>query len=503
MTFLRWSQLATIVLSGLILAAPCRATDPPSRPNFLYLLADDWMYPHASCLGDAVIRTPTFDRLAREGVLFRNAYAAAPSCTPSRGAMLTGQWHWRLEQGANLNTFLPAKFATYPDVLEKAGYHVGFMRKGWAPGKETGGGRTRNPAGPRFKNFAEFLATRPKGKPFCFWFGSTDPHRPYEWECGIKSGMDPAKVVVPPYFPDCETVRKDICDYYFRAQRFDREAGELLTMLDNTGELDNTIVVMSGDNGWPFPRCKATVYESGTHQPLAIRWGAKVKPGRVVDDFVSLADLAPTFLEAAGYPIPKTMTARSLVPILCSDKTGQVDPSRDHVLLGMETHVPCRVIGNDARGGYPMRAIRTKDFHYIRNFKPERWPAGDPHGCEVAGAQPFTYEQLVGPALFPATSRTFGDVDASPTKAWMVLHRSDPQVKPLWERAFGKRPARELYDLHKDPYQMRNVADDSAYAEILKQLDAQLMLELATTDDPRAAGKGDQFDQYNELRPKR
>ena len=265
------SRIAVVLLLVACVAAPCCAAAPTSRPNILYLLADDWMYPHASCLGDPIIKTPTFDRIAREGVLFRNAYAAAPSCTPSRGAMLTGQWHWRLEQGANLFLFLPARFETYPDLLEKAGYHVGFLRKGWAPGQETGGGRTRNPAGPRYKDFAQFLAARPSGKPFCFWFGSTDPHRPYRWESGVASGMDLKKVVVPPYLPDCETVRKDICDYYWKAQRFDQEAGQLIAMLEKAGELDNTILVMTGDNGWPFPRCKATVYETGTHQPLAIR----------------------------------------------------------------------------------------------------------------------------------------------------------------------------------------------------------------------------------------
>jgi len=500
--FHRSLWFATAVACGSILISPCRADDPPPRPNILFLLADDWMYPHASCLGDPVVQTPTFDRLAREGVLLRNAYAAAPSCTPSRGAMLTGQWHWRLEHGANLNIFLPSKFDTYPDLLEKAGYHIGFMRKGWAPGQATGGGRTRNPAGPRFRSFAQFLAARPRGKPFCFWFGSTDPHRPYAWESGVDGGLDPAKVVVPPYLPDCETVRKDICDYYSRVQRFDRRAGELLAMLERTGELDNTLVVMTGDNGWPFPRCKATVYETGTHEPMAIRWGARVKPGLVVDDFVSLSDLAPTFLEAAGLAAPKAMTARSLMPILKSKTSGWIDPVRDHVLMGMETHSVCRPVGNDLCVGYPMRAIRTKDFHFIRNFKPERWPTGDPNGCDVAGETPFTYDQLAGnaPVGFAATRLAFGDVDASPTKAWMMLHREDPRVEPLWKRAFDKRPAQELYDLREDPYQMRNVADDPAYANTLRQLEDRLMSELTATGDPRAAGRGDEFDEYNESR---
>ena len=462
---------------------------PSQRPNILFCLADDWMWPLASIGGDPVVKTPTFDRVAREGVLFRNAFVSAPSCTASRGAILTGQWHWRLEQGANLNEFLPAKFEVYPDLLEKAGYHVGFTRKGWAPGDEKGGGRARNPAGPRYQDFAAFLAARPAGKPFCFWFGSTDPHRPYDWESGMKSGMDPSKVIVPPYLPDCETVRKDICDYDWEVQRFDRDVAELLKMVEQAGETANTIVVVSGDNGWPFPRSKATCYDTGTHVPLAIRWPARVKPGRVVDDLVSLSDLAPTFLEAAGLKAIKAMTARSLMNVLLSDKSGQVDPTRDHVLTGMETHVICRNLGGGLGGGYPMRTLRTREFHYIRNFKPQRWPSGDPNGCEVPGAQPYSYQQLAA-----NTFVAFADVDASPTKAWLVLHRDEPAVRPLYQRAMGKRPERELYDVRKDPYEMHNLAGDPAYAEVVKRLDAQLMAELEASGDPRVLGRGDSFE---------
>ncbi len=198
------------------------------RPNILFCLADDWSWPHASIAGDKVVKTPTFDRVARQGVLFENAFVSSPSCTPSRGAILTGQWHWRLEEGGNLYGTLPAKFDVYPDLLEEAGYHVGYTRKGWAPGKDGPGGRSRNPAGPRYKDFSEFRKSQPEGKPFCFWFGSVDPHRAYKWQSGVKSGMKLEDVEVPECMPDSETVRTDICDYYWEVQRFDTEVGELL-----------------------------------------------------------------------------------------------------------------------------------------------------------------------------------------------------------------------------------------------------------------------------------
>lgn len=469
------SLLATLLIPGRDWAAV-----PPVRPNILLLLADDWAWPHASCLGTPGIQTPIFDRLAREGVLFRNAHVAAPSCSPSRAAILTGQWHWRLEQGANLHAFIPAKFAVYPDLLKNAGYFVGFTGKGYGPGSNQD--RPHNAAGPSFKEFDSFLAARPKGKPFCFWFGSKFPHRPYPVGSGAKGGIDPAKVVVPPYLPDNDTVRGDICDHYLAAQSFDRQAGELISALEKTGELDNTLIVISGDNGWPFPRCKATCYESGTHQPLAVRWGARVKRGRVVDDFVSLADLAPTFLETAGLKPPPSMTARSLLNVVLADKSGQVDPTRNHVLTGMERHfVTCRIDGDQVGVGYPMRTIITKDFHYIRNFYPDRCPAGDPPAGAMPGFDAFAKSTFVG----------FADVDAGPSKAWLVTHPDDS----TFQRAFGKRPARELFDLRKDPFELKNVADDPAYADTVKELDARLMTELKASDDPRATG-GDELDRY-------
>jgi arylsulfatase A-like enzyme len=404
-----------------------------------------------------------FDRVASRGVRFTNAFVSAPSCTPSRATMLTGQSHWRLEEGANLGGTLPTRFPVYPDLLEAAGYHVGFTQKGWAPGNEAPGGRKRNPAGPRYPDFTAFLAARPKGAPFCFWFGSSDPHRPYERGSGAAAGLRWQDVRVPPYLPDHELVRHDIADYLLEVERFDRETGALLAAIEKAGELDNTVVVMSGDNGWPFPRSKATIYDSGTHVPLAISWHARAGGGRRVEDFVSLADLAPTFLEAAGIRPPPEMTGRSLLPLLISKQSGRVDPRRDHVLTGMERHVPSR---GEIRGGYPMRAIRTHDFLYIRNFQPDRWPAGDPNGLEDFGAEPFSFEELAG-----QTFLALADIDAGPTKAFLVRRRNEPGIRPMYSLAAGKRPDRELYDLRKDPFQIRNVAAEAGYAETAKRLD--------------------------------
>jgi len=446
-------------------AGDSRAPDP--RPNLLLCVADDWSWPHAGAYGDPVVRTPAFDRVAREGVLFTHAFSAAPSCTPSRAAILTGRAPHQLETGANLYGPLPAKFPVYPDLLEASGYVVGFSGKGWGPGDFEAGGRARNPAGPRFRSFEDFLQTVPPDKPFCFWFGSADPHRPYDKGAGAAAGLKAEAVRVPPYLPDVPEVRADILDYYSEVERFDRDVAAVLARLEATGRASNTLVMITGDNGWPFPRGKANLYDAGTRQPLAIRWPARVAPGRTVSAFVNLADVAPTFLEAAGLKPPREMSARSLLALLL----GKAQRGRDAVFLERERHANVR------RGhlGYPARAVRTERYLYIRNLAPERWPAGDPE-----------LWHSVGP---------FGDCDGSPTKDFILAHRAEAQWGRFFELAFAKRPAEELYDLKTDPDQVVNVAGRPEYASELKKLRARLERWQRDTRDPRLRGE-DAFDRY-------
>jgi len=264
-----------ILLLPLILLAAPQAAD--ERPSFLFAVADDWSYAHAGVYGDKTVKTPTFDRVAAEGVLFHAHFCASPSCTPSRAAMLTGQNIHRLEDSGNLWSRLATKFDTYPDLLEKEGYVVGLQGKGWGPGDFKAGGRERNPAGPAFPSFAEFIKTVPAGKPFCFWLGHRDPHRPYKEGQGLEAGLKLDSVQVPPYLPDTPEARGDLLDYYAAVQRYDRDTGDILKIIEELGRTRNTVVIMTGDNGLPFPRAKATLYDSGTKMPLAIRWPAKVK----------------------------------------------------------------------------------------------------------------------------------------------------------------------------------------------------------------------------------
>jgi arylsulfatase A-like enzyme len=449
--------------AGRISAKPRRAG---RRPNILFCIADDWGFPHASVHGDRVVRTPTFDRVAREGALFNQSYCASPSCTPSRGAILTGQAIHRLEAGANLWSALPRKFPVYPDLLESSGYTVGLEGKGWGPGNFAAAGWTRNPAGPAAGSFGTFLDRVPRDKPFCYWFGPSDPHRPYDQGSGLRSGMKLGEVVVPPYLPDTPEVRSDILDYYFEVQRFDREVGARLQLLEASGRLDDTLVVVTSDNGWPFPRGKATLYDAGTHLPLAIRLPGWIAPGTVVNDFVGHTDFAPTFLEVAGLRPPAGMTGRSLLPIAAGKA------SSDAAFTGRERHANVR------RGdlSYPSRAIRTREFLYIRNFRPDRWPAGDP---ELYFA--------VGP---------FGDIDGGPSKTQLLERRGEAGFAEKFRLATAKRPAEELYALSSDPYQLVNVAAEGRYAAAKARLRSRLDKHLAATGDPRLLADDDRFDRY-------
>ena len=469
----RFACAAFAILAAVVVAdAEAQQTNP--RPNILFCIADDWGWPHAGAYGDDVVKTPTFDRLAREGVLCENAYVSSPSCTPSRGAILTGRFHWQLSGAANLYGVFPDRFETYPEMLADSGYIVGRTGKAWGPGRPERSGRAL--AGPSYRDFDAFLAERNGESPFCFWLGTSDPHRPYKKGSGEESGIDISEVELPACYPDSDVIRSDIADYYFEVQRFDSLVGRALASLEKAGELDNTVVVMTGDHGMPFPRGKSNLYDLGARVPLAIRWPDRVPGGREVTDFVSLVDLAPTFLEASGGDADEETTGRSLMPILTSDREGRVSDDRESIVFGKERHVPSQE-GQDM-GGYPSRAIRTDSFLLIHNYAPERWPNGTPN-----------YKQAA------IENAWYADTDNGPTKSYIIENKDrDREHRRSYELCFAKRPSIELYDLERDPGQVNNVARQGSYQDEMLGLVRQLNALLEATEDPRAVGNGRTFD---------
>ncbi len=456
------------------------------RPNILFVIADDWSFGHAGAYGNTWVKTPAFDRVAREGVLFRNCFTSNPKCSPCRASLLTGRNTWQLEEACCHNGIFPAKWPVYPDLLEQAGYHVGFTGKGWGPGDWKAGGFTRNPAGPEYSklkakpphrgmsnddyagNFAEFLKARKSGEPFCFWYGGQEPHRAYEDGIGLRAGKNLGDVKLPAYFPDSDLIRSDMLDYAIEVEWFDTHLGRILAHLDAAGELDNTLILVTSDHGMPFPRVKGQIYDAGFHLPLAVRWGKQIKAGRVVDDFINVRDFAPTFLELAGVRVPGTVTGRSFLDVISSDKAGWVDASRNRQLVGKERHD----IGRPNDWGYPARALRTPEFLYVRNYHPERWPAGNPE-------------------------TGYTNCDNSPTKT-LIASRFDE----YYRLCFGMRQPEELYRVADDPGCVNNLASKADLRPIKFQLAEEMERLLQLDQDPRILGRGDIFDTYEYVGPK-
>ena len=500
-----------------------------NRPNILFVFADDWgrqasIYAKIEGAGgiNDVAKTPHFDKLATSGVLFTNASVNAPSCTPCRSSILSGRNFWETGRGAILQGAVwDENIPTWPLLLKGSGYHIGYTYKVWSPGSPVNAGiggsanafvksgtkfngfsqyvSSRASKGTAVKdakeelyrevrgNFNSFLKGRKKDQPFAYWFGPTNVHRKWIKGSGKKLwGIDPVELKgkMPAFLPDVHAVREDLADYLGEIAAFDAGLGILIEELKKVGEYENTIIVVSGDHGPPgFPHGKCNLYDFGTRVCLAIA-GPGVRGGRVVDDFVCLPDLAPTFLEAGKVQVPEVMSARSLWKVLKSKKDGQVDPSRDAVITGRERHV------FSSRPGYlpyPQRAIRTKDYQFIINFRPDRWPLGDPYLLDTP--QEPSYALLEN-----QTFVTLSDEDAGPTKAWIVSNRKDSKVKPVFDHAYGKRPPEEFYDMNKDPDQMKNLAQDPEYSGIVKKLRSRLIKYLGDNNDPRLVDNGKFFE---------
>ncbi len=499
--------LARISLLILPLTFPLSsALAAAERPNILLAISDDQSHPHASAYGCEWVRTPAFDRVSRSGVLFTRGFVASPGCSPSRAALLTGRYPWRLEHAGTHGSEFPAKFAVFPDLLEASGYVVGYTGKGWGPGNWQASGRSRNPAGNEYKgmrlderptsginaidyaaNFAAFLRERPDGAPFCFWYGGKEPHRVFQAGSGRSAGKELADVDVPPFLPDSDEIRSDLLDYALEIEWFDAQLGRMLDALDKADELDNTLVIVTSDNGMAFPRAKANCYEYGFHVPLAMSWPAHVPGNRTIDDLTSLVDVTATILDVAGVEHPdarksgRALDGHSLCATLTGDAEGTVDLERRHIFAARERHSSSRY----ANRGYPQRAVRSDEYLYIRNFHPGRWPAGAPQKYDSPGQ--------LGPM-----HGAYHDIDASPSLTFLVEHRDDARWSRYFHWAVDKRPAEELYRIANDPGCLDNLAASPAQTEVLQAHRRVLTEYLTATGDPRASpGETDEvFETY-------
>lgn len=477
------------LLPLLLLFLPKKETAAP--PNILFILADDAGM-EMSAYGCTWVKTPAFDRIAQEGMLFENAYTPNAKCAPSRACILTGRDPWQLEEACNHEIFFPNHFKTYPEAMLQQGYQIGFTGKGYAPGKALkADGAKRELLGEEFNqlklvppageisnndyvgNFQAFLSGT-SGQPWCFWVGFTEPHRAYEYGVGERHGKKKSDIPrVPDYWPDTDSVRTDLLDYVYEIEYMDAQVQRLLQQLEAVGQLDNTLIIYTSDHGMPFPRVKGNQYEHSNHIPLAMMWKKGIPhAGRKIRDYVSFIDLAPTFLAIAGINWQKSgmhpAAGKSLLPILNSAQSGQIQAERNFVLVGQERHD----YGRPGDVGYPIRGLHKNGYLYLKNYEPSRWPACNPETGYL-------------------------NTDGSPTKTFLLnQRRRDPQNRYFWNLNFGKRPKEELYNLSSDPDCVKNLALNPRFTALARRMEKEMEAKLRAEGDLRMFGYGHVYEQY-------
>ncbi len=483
-------------LFGLLLLSPvCCLAQKSVKPNILIAIADDQSYPHASAYGSTWINTPAFDRVASLGLLFGNCYASSPGSSPSRASMLTGCYPWQIEEAGTHASSFPSTYVCYTDVLNEVGYRVGYTGKGWGPGDWKVSGRTQNPAGPEYNkhrlappvkgisdidysaNFRAFLDSLSPDQPFCFWYGANEPHRPYTLDSWKLSGKSEVDAVVPAYLPDVKEVRRDLLNYAIEIEWFDHHLQQIIQELERRGMMENTIIIVTADNGLPFPSAKANCYDAGIHVPLAICWSGHIVRHGIEQTTVSLTDIFPTIMELTGTAYSSSSIAgHSLAPLLGISK-GKYLPHE--IYSGRERHSYAR----PHNWGYPIRSMRQGQYLLIRNFHPERMPAGN--------ALPQGESNPVN---------GYCDIDGSPSKKFIIEHRSDSAFVPYFRHATDLRPEYELYDVEQDPECMNNLAEAPAYKRILKQMKKKLSRSLRKMHDSRTGKNPEIWESYPRLR---
>jgi N-sulfoglucosamine sulfohydrolase len=419
-TILRgWTGTLLVIAGWAAVSGTCARADAP--PNFLVFLADDQGEGDLGCYGHPVLQTPNVDRLAAEGMRFDRAFLTISSCSPSRCSILTGRYPH--STGAeDLHQPLPADQKTLAWYLRGAGYHcmsVGkwhlgdHERRNWDRVVECAGRETAEKA-------VELLQDRRKDRPFFFWVATKDPHRPFDADAAARP-HDPAAVVVPPYLPDHPLIRKELAQYYDEITRFDAHVGLIRAELQEQGVLDRTFVVYLSDNGMPFPRAKTTLYDSGIHTPLIVRYPPLIRPGTVQKGLVSVVDVAPTILELAGVR-QETVQGRSMKAMLRAPSA----PGRDAVFAEANWHDYEKFT----------RAVRTGRFLLVRNYYRDK-----PLWNSVDSINSITWKGFM--AMREAGKLT-------PAQEFLLLE---------------PRPFEELYDLQGDPYSLVNVAGRPEYRD--------------------------------------
>lgn len=401
------------------------------QANFIVFIADDVSWDSFGCTGNKTVKTPNIDRFASEGLLFKNAYLTASSCSPSRNSILSGKYPH--SNGApELHMPLPESEIPFPLLLKENGYHTVLAGKSHI-GKAAQRAFDIHMTGKKINGeggeaqWVRLLKDRPKNKPFFMWYASYDAHRKWSTDISIAE-YDPLEVEVPPYFIDDGATRMDIVHYYKEISRFDHYIGEVRKELENQGVLDNTMIIIMSDNGMAFPRCKTRVYDSGMKTPFVVYSPKEIdKKGMSTSSLISSIDLAPTILEYAKIDVPKAYQGVSFSPILKNNSAETRESVfADHNWHDYEAHE---------------RMMRTKDYMYILNSRPNLTNCG------------------------PADSKR------SPTQAALNEGYKRGELSVAQADVFvSPRPKEELYDMSNDSLQLLNLASVPKYEHVLNEM---------------------------------
>jgi N-sulfoglucosamine sulfohydrolase len=448
---------AAISAAGLLAPGALAAKDKPNipntpntlkKPNIILFLSDDHGWADSGAYGDTQIKTPHIDRLAAEGVRFSHAFAASPLCSPSRCVIETGLMPHR-NGGHKFGTRIRRNIKTMPEYFRQMGYYTAHI------------GKFHHAPNNRFpydyihkseKRAARFLSSYDKNKPLLLIVCTHPPHTPW-----IKNTTyDPSKIKLPANFVDTPQTRSDRANYYSDVTLMDSILGELLAAVKKKGLTENTLFAYSSDQGANWPFAKWCVYDGGLRVPLIVRWPGKTTPGSLSNAMISLADLMPTFIDAAGAAPPKTIDGQSFAAVLTGKRK-----SHRNVVFG--THTGNENGGPGIANHCPARTIRTPTHRYIRNLSPETKFTTHITGCK-SGAHYLPHWD-----------------------SWVAKAKTDANARAIVKR-YHHRPAEELYDLRKDPLETNNLAADPKHANILKTLRKQLA-EWCKTQDDKAALK--------------
>ncbi len=432
-------MIPALLLAAVALPVAAQAR-PETRPNVVVLVADDLGWRDIGTYGNAAIRTPNVDRLARSGLRVVYAFGTSPQCSPSRISTLTGKYP-HATGAEDLHMPLPDTERILPSYLQAEGYFTGHMAKTHYGPSGDRQFQWYSPNTSALPAFLDSAATRP----FFLWVGFHDPHRPYQR--GTAPSHDPARVVVPPHLADTPETRSDLALYYDEIGRMDRDIGRMLAELERRRLRDNTLVVFLSDNGAPFPREKGTLYDSGTRTPLILSWPRSIPAGSVYDrGLVSTVDLAPTILELTGTAPAEAIQGRSLRAMLG-------DPS-----------------------SYPGRA-------YL--FSERNWHDCDEHQRAVRSSR---FKLIRTDAYTGLPLCTAADVGASPSFLALRARARTGRLTAAQQRLFEAPRARlELYDLAADPWELANVADDPGFAQEVRELAGVLQEWIEQSGDFPAA----------------